>query len=180
MENNMPLFCPVCLKDDRIFKVSAVYSGGVSHGTFSSSEGSVSATSQTVLSGKLTPLPKPSSSCFVIGCSGLCIATGIFLLFVIGFLLLAPSFLGENVDYSDPDVLGFNVNLGFAGVFWLVVGLGIYLLASSSIKRKMPHWITAMEVWNRCYYCGRDGIVFDPSNGSTIPVDSFDAYLKKW
>jgi len=176
MEDNVSTYCPSCHKDDRIYKVSAVYSGGIEHGTFSSTDGPVHGTSQTVLSGNLAPLPKPSISCFVYGCSGLFIASGALSVFWLLFSLLS---LGNNIDFNE--LLGLAESLGSV-VFSLVVGVGIYLLASLSVKRKMPHWKAAMDAWNRCYYCDRDGIVFDPINETppAIPVGSFNDYLKKW
>jgi len=43
----------------------------------------------------------------------------------------------------------------------------------------MPRWEASMKVWERCYYCDRDAIVFDPTKGVAIPVGSFEDYLKK-
>lgn len=171
----MPI-CPSCEKDDRIYKVSAVYSGGISHGTFSGTEGSVSGTSQTVLSGKLAPLPKPSISCFVTGCSAFWLvigAIGIIYLFLLSGLLASTADsanLLESVGGLAPFISSVCLYFG--------IGLGIYLVASLFVRSKMPRWTAAMNVWNRCYYCDRDGIVFDPTNGASIPIDSFNDYLK--
>jgi hypothetical protein len=169
----MPTYCPKCQKDDRIYPVSAVHSRGISHGTFSSTDGTVSGTSQTVLSGKLAPFPKPTIPCFVIGCSGFWVAIG-----AVGIVYL---FLLVGV-FESTDILelfgGLASSIGSICLYF-GLGVGIYLVASLIVRRKMPQWNAAMEVWNRCYYCDRDGIVFDPTNGVAIPIDSFNDYLKK-
>ncbi len=166
----MPTYCPKCQKDDRIYPVSAVHSRGISHGTFSSTDGTVSGTSQTVLSGRLNPLPKPSIPCFVIGCSGFWVAIG-----AVGsvYLFLLVRF------FESTEILELFRGLASSICLYFGIGLGIYLVASLLVKWKMPRWMAAMEVWNRCYYCDRDGIVFDPTNGVAIPIDSFNDYLKR-
>jgi hypothetical protein len=73
--------------------------------------------------------------------------------------------------------------LSFAGqiggaAFYLVIALAIYFIARNSANSKLPSWSAAMEVWDRCYYCDRNGIVFDPMNPTPIPVNGFQNYLK--
>jgi hypothetical protein len=165
----MKAICPECGKDDMIQKVSAIYSAGVTSGSYTGPT-SGQATSQTGLSMQLAPPNKPSAPSTTGG-----IVIGIILLWI--GLAFGTCTLSGTMIKDAPGVL----------LFCLVVAcIGVAILASTNSKAKqhaekvaaeMPHWEKAMQRWNSLYYCARDDGVFNPKEREFMPVSQMMSYL---
>lgn len=137
--------CPLCHKDDRIEKVSAVHSREVHIGFVEGTTTNIVGSS--ALGQRLAPPTQPTYKSPWGGCS---------IAFVIFFSFVA--LVGLLANFSAP----------LSGVFMLlVVGLVIiYKVIESSRRRaqvnvQVPAYKVAYDRWNRLYYCHRDGTVFE-------------------
>jgi hypothetical protein len=173
--------CPVCGKDGRIQKVSAIYAVGTSSGIFAGPSvggalpigsgdpsllagySQLSGTQQTLLSRKLAPPPRPASG-----------PSFGAVLFLTGLFLVAFSVL----------LIGMNDIFRVFGVFVLVLGAGVLVVwwivaraRSPGPKRDMVAFERRMARWNRLYYCARDDCVFDPESGLHCPADQMNGLV---
>ena len=156
--------CPVCQKDDAIQRVVAVVQAGQASGLYSGPSGGVTHTDgkwgtvsgYTTLSGSTTsnlarllaPPPEPQKK-------GL------------GFLFWGMIFL----------VIVMNWLYGTYHIITLLAIASSIIFFFQANREKVqsetryasekPAWDTAMEKWNRLYFCHRDGKVFDPENSDT-------------
>lgn len=197
----MPIItrCPICGKDDKIQKVSAVVSTNQHHGSSSGSSvgltydgdfavteayTSLNTNSISELAKALSPPDEPKRPPNFDGCFGCLGRLGrLFLVFTgfgLWFLLLT---LAEVMKLDDMIVIIFAVCVGGALLLWLFIR---YLgkdakearlkaqKAQSESAFLMEHlaWKTAMARWTRAYYCHRDGVVFDPETNETCPPEA--------
>ena len=167
--------CPQCNKDDLIQKVSAVVASGISTGNFSGPMGGTAyidgksggMSGYTHLSGQsITELAK------VIAAPLEPIKPkGIGLLWLL--LILAPFFVANIIHSLSGETLPA---LSAAGGIVTFLYL-LYWLYEKNKKKidaaKLQYsvdkisWEKAFAIWNRLYYCHRNGIVFDPDTGKT-------------
>lgn len=163
--------CPLCNKDDRIQKVSAIYSSGVSRSEYGGpsstlvfsgdnvgvagtiTSGSVTTASQLAL--KLAPPRKPEYP----GTDPVLII-GIFMLILaicITFMLGIPGVFKE----------GWVILVGSYLFGFLFVWLGNKNSKANkaSYTEKLTTWEKQNQLWNKVYYCFRDDVVFDPETG---------------
>lgn len=196
------LGCPLCRKVDRVQKVSAIYTSGVSTGRFSgwsldsdADAGIValSGRTQTEISKLLSPPKEPSYT----DSDGVCLFL-FFLLFgvpVLGGLMLGG--FGLAMIYAAALVVGYvDPQVGPAGVLLLAIasllmgclGLaGVALFTRLMSKRGQHHrrrvavmkasWEQAMHRWGGLYYCGRDDGVFIPGETDLIPTTEMREFL---
>jgi len=158
-----------------IQKVSAVYGGGISKAqrqawmpkTPKYNLAPVLTTheevSQTALSKKLSPPPKPSFSDYA-GCGLVSLIAVGGVGFFVGFLLTG------------------NALIAIAFTVAAVIGVAAWLAKKEEAEKRnydqaMERYNRAMPVWERLYYCGRDDIVFDPDTGESVPADSMNELL---
>ncbi len=157
--------CFKCNYSDQIQKVSAIYSAGISSGSYYGSSTplgeskpsftTVSGSSQSLLSRRLAPPNKPSPSFMLIvldvvlaGFAIFCIILPcLFLLVLIYVLSYKPK-----VDQSKKE-------------------------DKERLAKEIPLWETAMERWNRLYYCMRDDVVFDPDTEASFRPEEMMNYL---
>lgn len=179
--------CPVCKKDDRITKISAIYSGGYSSGSYQGPSTSLSTSlndghsyvsggystltgsSQTMLSRKLAPPPKP-----VPQKKGGCGFTLVIVFLVsIGFLGLISGMVADDPLYG---LITF-----FVALLLLMIPISIRVSANSKeedrIEELLPIWENAMRLWQKLYYCQKDDCVFNPETGEYFSVDGLYDYL---
>jgi hypothetical protein len=174
--------CPVCGKDDASQKVSALFSGGVQSvglETFSQSARGVTISRQAM---RMAPPAKPKEP------SGLH-----WLLWIVG-LILGVVFLGGVLAIAgmsltsggDAGILGgflYGSACGYPLGFVLTIA-GLVVLHGALIKgsrarfsREMPPWQAKMERWERLYYCSRDDVVFDPTDGKSVMPEDLQSLL---
>jgi len=163
----MSIFCPECGKDDMIQKVSAIYSSGITSGSYSGPTSGVSVpigsgkpsviggyttlkgTSQTEISRKLAP-PKhptrPTNGCLILSIIGLWMVAGMFGMSIGKNSSVAPYF-------------------AIVVIFCIIGALIAY--NNSEQKKRRPEieaaekkWQIAMSKWNELYYCARNDCVF--------------------
>ena len=157
------IVCPKCEKDDQIQKVTSIFTGGISTSNYEvrgAMYNSGSSVSQTTLSKRLSPPPKPKSSSDALkdwmSFSG-CVLFVIFA-FVIGVVLavIIPSLL------QDPQFL-LLIMLSMAGAFG--AELWIFTASTKNSAKSVSDWEKMIaQNYNELYYCHRDDCVFDPRN----------------
>jgi hypothetical protein len=188
--------CPQCHKDDSIQKVSAAVESGRSSGSYSGPSGgyvnvagkSGAAIGYTQLSGssitELASLLMPPSQPRLRGGFKItwffiyvwlisnCAAFGL-----LGTILLSSVFPGPSPTNRLLLVAGVIVEI-VLGVVIAARVLGFFsrqdqkrkVAGQARYAQELPAWEDAMRKWNRLYYCHRDGIVFDPEDGtSAVP-----------
>lgn len=165
------LRCPKCGQIDRVQKVSIIYEGGISKSEYKTIMPpppktnwaplpiTREAVSQTELSRKLAPPPKP-------------VHTINWLLFVLfggaAFLLLCAA----------TEEWGGSGFLAYAPAYVAVLVYGLIEYArKKNVEAKLPEWHALMYRWNQLYYCGRDGSVFIPGENRVVPVDQMISLL---
>ncbi len=190
----MTIACPVCNKDDRIWKVSTLVEGGQSTSstrvpgvalTYSREGlgvggfyGQVSTERISLLAKKLS-LPKTPSK----------LDTAFWRIFML--------FVGLPFGALGGGIMVF-LGLGFlfegapgAGLWFLVMGsilLAAFLMGMRKLDRVQTGEDTEHEakkqvrkilkkVWERLYYCERDGLVFDPKSGQSCETDDLGDLL---
>lgn len=155
MQLNQSLrFCPMCHKDDRIEKVSAVYERETHMSSLVGSGYNVVGIS--VLGQRLAP-PRPPIYKSPWG------AGSITVLIIIG--LASPGMVvGTLPGYGNS---GPSFDVLIATIFWLSIAGAIiwYKLSEASRRRaqvasQIPAYRVAYDNWNRLYYCHRDSTVF--------------------
>lgn len=178
------LNCPTCGQMDMVQKVSAIYSTGISSGSFAGpstgaalmADGtatlvggitSLKGTSQTALSRRLAPPEQPTYRPF--SWFAVCIA-------LVSFLIAMPfAFLGIILQ-SGSDL--------FVALLFGSIGVGIIYAAYAGVNNRkasaraaMPIWNKAMERWYALYYCARDDIVFVPGEGRSGHAEGLRSLL---
>jgi hypothetical protein len=199
--------CPICLNQDQIAKVSAVYKRGVSE-TSSSGRAigvsapislnespyisympiSMSGMNISKLSKKLAPPSYPKKKSF--GCFKLFI---IFIgsIFTIGLGLLA----GMGVAMSETPGIATEPRLSKGlGIFLIIILFFCFVLTWVLIgflfKRRqnkidiefqstLKLYNSHYSRWNKLYYCFRDDIVFDPETNEYAPADKISNLIYK-
>lgn len=157
--------CPVCHKDDRIEKVSALVSTGTaSSGLFRS---------QTDIAAKLVAPSRPPAyegpwGCFSVGFVILSFAA--FLIFLGIFLWYASVPGGRPLDV----VQELLVTLALA-----VIAIFVIIHHVPEAKRRKEAAILtsrqheeAYNIWNKLYYCYRDDVVFRQDNPNVYAAAS--------
>jgi hypothetical protein len=173
--------CPQCGKDDKIQKVSAVYSGGFSTAANNSPLVAYGVEQRTIttitpLAQRLTPPAKPKLT----GCaatSPVAILIVAVVLSLVLFCVLFPSLAWESSGNS-----GWANCIFFALVFTLMMAIGIPIGIYSVKKQKelqpqIAMWEKAIQKWNEIYYCWRDDTLFDPSSGKSVPSNMMNTLL---
>jgi hypothetical protein len=114
---------------------------------------SLQTTSQTVLSGKLSPPARPSAPNPV------------------SWIL----FIGLAVVSAFPMVV-----IGESGIALGIIGFTVVFVVlekkgekakQQAYQQALQKWNHAIAIWNRLYYCARDDCVFEPTNGAYAPAD---------
>lgn len=173
--------CPICMKDDQVQRVSALFESGVS---FTRSSGPVigvglntdgklgvgiggtskSGISVSALSTKLAPPAQPSKS----GCLG---ALGYFLI-VCGVLLF---FVEMMVSFQSSDA--------FASILIMISCLvgGYFIIRSVKGKnqKQMEEYAHLAALWPKLYFCSRDDVVYDPNSNFSMSSSSLQSYYKE-
>ena len=178
--------CPRCRQLDMIQKLSAVYSQGITTGSYSGPTGGLAApigsgrpalvtgytvvhgSAQSELSRKLAPPSKPP---FRIPPSPQVI----------------PPFIVGTIASAALISIGLSSELIAIQVAVTAVGVALFLIVGIWSRRQLekhdriaknryqtdilPLWESQMEIWNRLYYCSRDDCVFDPLSGESAIID---------
>ncbi len=164
------LNCPECGQVDMVQKVSAIFSGGITTGTYSGpsigvavpiGKGQTSVAggytnlkggSQSLLSSRLSPPSKPTAQKI----PSAQIGTGIALL-CIGILFAFSSVLMAIIC-----IFG-----GITILVWCYIAAEGRRIEADSL---LPQWEESMARWHRLYYCARDDGVFDPNERVFVPT----------
>ncbi|HVO43328.1 MAG TPA: hypothetical protein VMT34_11925 [Aggregatilineales bacterium] len=176
---NNPIICPQCGRDDMAQKVTGIYETGTATGAFQGRtrpllgllpDGvqNLSGSTQTLLSRKLTPPPRPAKTSerllllVIVGMIMLVVSEG--LLVLVGLLLKFPS-----------------LGIGFLGLLVGFLIVGGTVLATLVYTRNHQHtikaWQDAIAIWERLYYCSRNDCIFDPLTRQSVPTDRMDLLL---
>lgn len=169
-----------------VAKVSAVYSKGTSHGTYTgigTGIMSISGRNISELSQRLAPPPKPefdNTGCFIF----LLIITAIVT--TIGFL----SSLGSLISISIRESISINtviVDTTISTTVYLaiIVGIitGIRKLNSYVKKNRIKYeidkgkWNNKMNNWQKLYYCFKDDVVFYPDSNEYIKPEDIRNHI---
>jgi len=197
--------CPICGKDDKIQKVSAIVSTHQHSGSSSGSSVGVTydgefavteaytnlkTTSISALAKALTPPSepkKPEGGGCLEGCLFMIVA--IPALYIgIPVVLVIPMVISSIVPSSVPKgfvFLCYFICVGVALLLWQAKTKERRDAKRKAAQAKMEFdfaarknaWGTGMERWNRSYYCHRDGIVFDPITEETCPPEKMSQLL---
>jgi hypothetical protein len=181
----MSIRCPLCNKDDEIRKVIGIYSAGVSSVSTAGSTIAVvnspgdredslaggytmlQGVSQTGLSARLAPPPKPAMK------NPTSIPALLLVAVWIGGLMCLAQRIGN---------LGSNRQLGtVVFVMLLVIGSSFVIVLLARLSRlkakarekweaEVALWQKVVSKWGELYYCARDDIVFDPTTEQYAPV----------
>jgi hypothetical protein len=180
--------CPICNSDKHTVKISGIVSTGTTRGTFRgpttvatySSNGNLkpsigitqlTGTTSTDLAKILSPYapPKPPSgkSCLWWG----------FFIFVVGFIVF---YLGREPFIGTTNMAGiFLTELILFSVYFSILFI-LNKKEKSKQKeiydREYPRYLQYIDIWERCYYCQKDDIVFDPINGENGKPGIFPKY----
>lgn len=175
------IVCPVCKKDDRIQKVSAIYAAGTTSGSFAGPSvggalpmgsgdpsllagySQLNGTQQTMLSRKLAPPPRPSSGPSL---GALLLVTS---LFMIAFSVVLIGMGGVFRGFGIPVLL---LGAGLMVVWWMAARG-----RSPAPGKEMIAYARRMARWNLLYYCARDDRVFDAASGSHCPADQMNGLV---
>jgi len=181
--------CPICKNSDKIAKVSAVYSSGVSEsrysGTatslitpFSSKESSsiaftpvsMSGYNVTELSKTLAPPPIPKKK-----------SSGCLFAFLIVLLMFSGGLGIGFLIYNVVNLAQGNTS-AVAALDWLypIVGFIIYIFVITFMKKRntanrlayesaLEDYNKEKSYWDKLYYCFRDDFVFDPKTDPSSP-----------
>ena len=142
VDNSVPV-CPVCHKSDQVKKLQAAYAAGVEH-----------------LAPPAMPASTISMSRFILVAMAL-VAVGVF-------LILVFAGTGGLASWGVPfQILDIGITL-----IAIVAALVLSFIAFQRIVRgdveaseRYPAWDHAMDNYRRLYYCARDKVVFDPTQG---------------
>ena len=173
---NTGLKCPQCGQADKIQKVSAVYTSGVSsvgYKTFLppppksdlppvlvSREGA----SFTALAKRLAPPPKPTwSDAGANTCLGV-----LSVIAILGVSLALFSIEGAGM------ILG-----PLAGIVGFILYAKWVAAQTPRHKELTSNWEEALAKWNALYYCARDDVVFNPSEGVPMPLAHMAEYIHR-
>ena len=198
--------CPVCGKDDKIQKVSAIVSTHQHSGTSSGSsvgltyDGDFAITeaytnlktnSISALAKALFPPSEPAKPITGEGCaSGLsCLGAIVFGLLAFGQFALLQVKISNKMQDKWTEILGmllFGCISGFL-IFWRTSTKAAREAhqkacddkANAEYSKKKHAFETAMLRWGRMYYCHRDNIVFDPVNSSYCQPNELQQHLYK-
>lgn len=175
--------CPICHKDDKVAKVTAIVqrdtnrlNGSVpvssthldSDGKLRSSTdwSNFSAIQISDLAQQLSPPDKPTHGCLSIWNAWGFKPFAVFLVLV-SLLFCVGSVGGNETDRSGIGISAFflaiAVGFWFLGVWWKKRG-------DASLKPQMDKWNHAMGRWFTLYYCSRDDCVFIPGEDRSVPV----------
>lgn len=193
----MPIIvCPQCNKDDAIQKISAIVDAGKSNGSYSGSSTSqvsidgksgasygysfLSGSSMTELTKLLIPPTPYKYEDVSIGSFLLFILIGFFTLSLIIWALLAIFFnLIQNIYGA---IIFVVIELGSLYVVFLLIR-SIRSTKELEQENKIKYqdeeakWKSALQRWNRLYYCHRNGIVFDPETNETCEPANIKTFI---
>jgi hypothetical protein len=198
---NNELVCPKCTQLDMVQKVSSVFDGGTSYGSFtgtsigaginisSRSPVIVSGTqnlqgkSSTAISIRLSPPSKPTPP-----------DRSIYLIF--GVILIAISFpialcgitllFSKIASWQNTFLFSIILNIAIFIVSLLSLGTGIGIIITCLRLEKISKleyieaittWEKAIIKWNKLYYCARDDGVFIPGETILVPTNRMLDFL---
>lgn len=189
----MTTVCPKCQKDDRIARLPAIIQAGRASGSYAGPSGGVTYSDGkfggvggwTILKGSITtdlarvlaPPIEPRQR------GGL--GAWWILIFLCSMWVCA---LPVNLVTNDgsvavhPAVVIISLGLGLAAVFFIFrYFIGVDRQRKASAKETYldakSRWDSAIAKWNRCYYCERDGIVFDPETDTTCEPNKIQEFI---
>lgn len=173
----MAIACPQCGRDDMIQKVSAIYSAGISAGSFmgptvgitdSPGQGGdafvggymmLRGATQTALSTRLAPPPQPRKGD----------PTTVPALLLLS-AWIATIFIGTISAGTIWIIIFVVVTLSvLAGLFYLIGP--VKAKAHGKWMAEMAVWQKAISNWDKLYYCARNDCVFAPTTGESVPAD---------
>ena len=198
--------CPVCGKNDTIYKVSGVVASGQASGTFSGPSGGVvnvdgkwgTTGGYTTLSGStisnLAALLRPPSAPgkWPFGFFGTVLTVLIWYFVVlplvggsiVGLFAAVVNLISGGLGWLGG--LGWPTTLAVVLVCLLCLGVGILIIrwyvrkfreARANYPLTRAAWESAIQRWERSYYCSRDDVVFDPDTGRSCQPQGLKQFL---
>lgn len=198
--NTSKTLCPVCDKDDKVEKVTAIVPRDTYEEVVPRTEEYTdreerwrsyttyeTITRMSILAQRLSPPPKPGPK----GFSCVLVALGIFMAGYLGvfiglggLFLAVPMLLLMGGEIFFP--LGILSAPCFLGTAIVGLGLGFLIFHAKSkhdkkererVAHEEPLWREAMKRWERLYYCQRDDIVFDPEMRDTCQPQAIREFV---
>lgn len=159
--------CLSCQRIDNVQKVSAIISGGTTHG--SSSSGYITST-QSNLAQRLS-LPSQPEAARPGGGSALLVIAGIIAIFVV------------LVGYNP---LRMNYTLLISMILALVIGVSFFVSRRSVYQRieqqnqiLAAKWNDIRNRWNRLFYCHRCDVIYVDGETDYVPVGDMMSLLAR-
>lgn len=180
----MANLCPICRRDDSIQKVSSIVSSGIATSTFSHRT-YIHGTTRTRISTLLAPPPEPREPSVLVGGVALAekklgrpIMVIILLVGIVSIIATIGMGLtgGEAVFCS-----GFALFCIGGAAYNLLArqtgrGYQSYQEALEEWKTQKARWQAAMRTWEGLYYCSRDDIIFNPTDGTKLTPEQLKDY----
>jgi hypothetical protein len=188
--------CPHCQQIDRIQKISAIHSLGISHMQASGNidffnSFSINGSSQTALSILFTPPPKPPRPRFSISfdikkislVSACSLITEILFMILVIPINILPEFFVSLLAW----LFFLTVILFFACITVIMLRLfptvdnTIFSYSGNTHEEHLKSWQQACNIWNKLYYCHRCNIVYDPASPTEIASpEKFRMFFSKY
>lgn len=182
-----PNACPICRKNDRVEKISAIYSrdthqisgSTTSTNTYVDKDGYTrhetrdnpfSGTQQSNLASFLTPPKQPEKN-------GACFR---YLLIVPCILFLFGGILGVFMADTVPQIIVYIAIflISAYGLYWIFsTAKKKNRIAQQNLEMETARWNKAMGRWQQTYYCHRDDVVFLPGEQGSVPAQNMLDFL---
>jgi hypothetical protein len=176
--------CPECHNNDQIFKLPAIVEQGTRKSTsigvgvglgraggMTGGAGGIGLGGSEDITGLatlLSPAPPPAKP-RGFGCGGITLGLLLtFAAFFVGALLVMPSMKGQtlgNTSFGEviPSFLKMALPAIVVGFIFVVLHIRLKNKQQAKYEDELyPKYEAYLNVWQRCYYCARDHIVFDP------------------
>jgi hypothetical protein len=170
--NASPVVCPRCRSSNQLQKVSAA----VDEGTSTASYGYRGISAQTQLARQLSMPERPVAVRTENGTAG-CMGTGAVWLvigIIITIILGMTNFLANQLHrymHDWPSAMKYAAIICVIGFVITIIPVASIASRKSAreldrVKAEQWAWDQMKLIWDRLYYCSRDGIVFPPNNTS--------------
>lgn len=174
------ILCPIGPHDDHVFKVSAIYRGGIAESRKSAIGGNFgsgfslgvdggSGRSQTKLSATLAP---PTKSRVFRSFSWLLYVYSVPIDFILLALIIGAISSGQ---VTSPAGLSTETR-GEIYAFLLIAVIFACTLALNIDDARRAKWKTQRQLWNQLYYCFRHDVVFLPDS-EPVSVEEMGPFL---